>query len=64
MLFPVKKAFKLRESLDFKASGLIAEQKKVSQSGVKSQTPLVKLKENPSRDVLQPQRRTKTSLGV
>ena len=33
----------MRESLDFKASGLIAEQKKVSQSDVKSQTPLVKL---------------------
>ena len=54
MLFPVKKDFRLRESNDFKVSGLIAEQKKVFQSGVKSQTPLIRLVDLPWRCPIDP----------
>ena len=54
MLFPVKKDFRLRESNDFKVSGLIAEQKKVFQSGVKSQTLLIRLVDLPWRCPIDP----------
>ena len=43
MLFPVKKAFKLRESVDFNACGYVADVSKAVTCGIRSSTPLNKL---------------------
>ena len=40
MLFPVKKAFKLRESVDFNACGYVADVSKAVTCGIRSSTPL------------------------
>ena len=43
MLFPVKKAFELRESSDFQACGYVADVSKTITCGIKSSTPLNKI---------------------
>ena len=43
MLFPVKKGFKLRESVDFNACGYVADVSKAVTCGIRSSTPLNKL---------------------
>ena len=43
MLFSVKKTFVLRESQDFKACGILADQSGEIKSGIKSQSPLNKV---------------------